>query len=243
MPIRALTIDFWNTMVVARTGGEARQRQRLDHVLGVARLCRPGATEELVREAFRAATKRYQTAWQHDHRTPACSDLVGGIWDALGIDADAEQHAEAVRIFEEGLLFGPPDLAEGLDEALAWAAGRYRLGLLSDTMFSPGRVIRRLLDERGLLSYFHACVFSDETGAAKPARSAFDAVRTALDVPFDEIVHIGDLRRTDVAGAQQAGARALLYTGIREDAEGEAEPDAVLPHWDELPRVLNQLTT
>ena len=48
MAVRALTIDFWNTMVVARTNGRRRQGQRLDYLLGVVRSRRPEVTEETV---------------------------------------------------------------------------------------------------------------------------------------------------------------------------------------------------
>ncbi len=241
MPLRALTIDFWNTMVVARTNGEQRQQQRLDHLLGVARACRPDTSEAAVRAAFAEAARRYDAAWKQTHSTPGASELVRCIWEALALDVGAAQHDEAVRVFEEGLLFGPPDLAEGLEEALAWAARHFRLGIISDTMFSPGRVIRRLLERRGLLGYFDAFVFSDETGFSKPDVRAFEQAGATLGVGAAEIVHIGDLRRTDVAGAQGAGARAILYTGVRHDDDDVPAPDAVLLHWRALPEVLAHL--
>lgn len=241
MPLRVLTVDFWNTMVVARTGGERRQQQRLDHLLAVVRAVRPEAAEADVRAAYRAAAERYHAAWTGTHTTPACATLVRCIWEALELDVSDADHAEAVRVFEEGLLYGPPDLADGLAEALAHAAERYRLAIISDTMFSPGRVIRRLLDQRGLLRHFDASVFSDETGVAKPDARAFERAAEALGAAPHEIAHIGDLRRTDVAGARRFGARAVLYTGVRPDPDDAPTPDAVLTHWRDLPQVLDAL--
>ncbi len=241
MPVRALTIDFWNTMVVARTNGLLRQQQRLGHLFEAARACRPDVTEADVEAAYRAAALRYDDAWRGHQSTPTTSEMVGCIWEALAIDVAAPRHAEAVRVFEEGLLFGPPDFAEGLEGALAWAAERYRLGIISDTMFSPGRVIRRLLERRGVLRYFDAFVFSDETGFFKPDVRAFERAGAALDAAPADLAHIGDLRRTDVAGARQAGARAILFTGVRDDEDTAPAPDAVLAHWHALPDVLARL--
>ena len=241
MAVRALTIDFWNTMVVARTNGRRRQNQRLDYLLGVVRSRRPELTQETVETAYGEATRSWNTAWKQKNTTPTTSELIHSIWEMLDLDIEQAQHREAVRIFEEGLLFGPPAFAEGLEEALAWAAQRYRLGIISDTMFSPGRVIRRLLDRRSVLLYFDAFVFSDETGFSKPDQRAFEQAGRALGVETSEMAHIGDLRRTDVAGAQNAGIKAVLFTGVHEDTDAAPAPDAMLAHWRNLPDVLTQL--
>lgn len=238
MPVRALTIDFWNTMVVARTGGAAREQQRFAHLAQAMHRCGGPSDEPRLRTAYRAAVDRFNATWERDHQTPATAELVRCIWDALALEIDEALHAETVTVFEEGLLHGPPDLADGLAEALAWAADRYRLGVISDTMFSPGRVIRRLLDERGLLRYFDVCIFSDETGFSKPDPRAFHQAAAALGVAPDELAHVGDLRRTDVAGARGVQATALLYTGVHDDDGPGPDPDAVLAHWRALPDAL-----
>jgi len=241
MPVRALTIDFWNTMVVSRKNGPRRQAQRIEHLLRVVHAARPDLSEAVIEEAYHEASRRFQATWRTQHTTPTTSELIHGIWQVLNLTVPEHEHGETVRVFEEGILFGPPDLAEGLEEALAWAAENYRLGIISDTMFSPGRVIRRLLARRNLLHFFDAFVFSDETGFSKPDVRAFSQAGTALGVAEHEIAHIGDLRRTDVAGARQAGLKAILFTGIHEDAEATPAPDAVLPHWNTLADVLTHL--
>jgi putative hydrolase of the HAD superfamily len=241
MPIHALTIDFWNTIVVARTGGRRRQQQRIEQLHRVVRQFRPGASDDLVTDAYRAAIDRFDHSWRERQHTPRTSDLVSVIWETLELDVDAAQHRETVRIFEEGLLHGMPDFAEGLEEALAWAARHYPLGIISDTMFSPGRVIRQLLDQRGVRHHFRSFVFSDETGFSKPDARAFEQAAQALDVAPSETVHIGDLRRTDVAGARSAGAGAVLFTGVRTDDDPAPEPDIVLTSWHDLPEALAQL--
>jgi putative hydrolase of the HAD superfamily len=234
MPVRALTFDFWNTMVVARANGSRRQAQRQAHLEGVVRAYQPACTSEEVATALNVAVQQFQHVWKEKRCTLSTSDLVHNVWSLLDVQIDETRHAETVNVFEEGLLYGPPAFVEGLPDALAWAAQRYRLGLISDTMFSPGRVIRRLLQEHDLLRYFDAFVFSDEVGYAKPDVRAFEQAAAALDARPGQLAHIGDLRRTDVAGARKAGAQAVLFTGVHTDAEPGPEPDAVLDHWDRL---------
>lgn len=241
MAVRALTIDFWNTMVVARTNDHRRQDQRLAYLRGVVQARRPEATEETIRAAYREAARRWDAAWKQQNTMPTTAELIGGIWEILALNVEDAQHHETVRVFEEGLLFGPPDFADGLEEALAWAAQRYRLGIISDTMFSPGRVIRRLLDQRRVLHYFDAFIFSDETGFSKPDVRAFERAGTALGVAASDMAHVGDLRRTDVTGAQKAGFKAVLFTGVHEDPDDAPAPDAVLAHWRTLPDLLQTL--
>lgn len=242
MAIRALSIDFWNTMVVAHTNGHRRQQERLGYLLGVVQKHRPQATDTAILAAYEEAAHYFDATWTQRHRTPTTSDMVHRIWDVLDLHVDATQHDGVVRVFEEGILAGPPNLADGFEEALAWAAERYRLGIISDTMFSPGHVIRRLLDQLGVLQYFDVFVFSDETGFSKPDTRAFLQAGTALGIASSDMIHIGDLRRTDVAGAQQAGLRSILFTGIHEDLDEAPVPDAILPHWQALPDVIGKLS-
>lgn len=238
MPVRALTIDFWNTMVVARTNGERRQAQRLAHLEDVVLAHQPERTRKEIEDALGEAIRRFQHVWKNDRCTPTTADLIQDVWGRLGLRVDEARHAETVNVFEEGLLYGPPAFVDGLPDTLAWAAHNYRLGIISDTMFSPGRIIRRLLREHNLLHYFEAFVFSDEVGYAKPDVRAFEEAAAALDVRPDQLAHIGDLRRTDVAGAREAGACAILFTGVHTDAEPGPEPDHVLDRWDRLSSML-----
>ena len=93
-----------------------------------------------------------------------------------------------------------------------------------------------------MLQYFEAFVFSDEVGFSKPDVRAFEQAGRALGAAAHEMAHIGDLRRTDVAGAQNAGLKAILFTGVHEDQHEAPVPDAVLPHWQTLPEVMEQIS-
>ncbi len=239
MPKPALTIDFWDTLVVAHTNGHKRQQQRLDHLVAIAqRASEATLLPDQIQEAYEQAAHHFRKTWHRDHRTLKTTDLVRDIWQRLSLEISPADHAETVQVFEEGLLYGPPELAAGVPEALEWAASRFRLGIISDTMFSPGRVIRKLLDRYDVLAYFEAFVFSDEVGVSKPDHRAFESAADQLGTPLSALTHIGDLRRTDIAGALQVNARAVLYTGVRTDPGEGPAPTLTLPHWSALPDVL-----
>lgn len=80
-----------------------------------------------------------------------------------------------------------------------------RLGVVSNF---DGR-LPGVLDALGLAPRFDAVVWSSALGAAKPSRRAFEAVAHRLGVALPVLCHVGDDREIDVAGARDAGARAL----------------------------------
>lgn len=51
---------------------------------------------------------------------------------------------------------------------------------------------------------------SSEIGWRKPAREFFDVVVRTVGFPADHVLHVGDNRESDYAGAKDAGLRAVL---------------------------------
>ena len=66
----------------------------------------------------------------------------------------------------------------------------------------------------GLERYFSAFFFSDEHGFSKPDRRAFLTPLAELGIAPHEAVHVGDIQRTDIDGAQAAGLRAVHFVGV-----------------------------
>jgi putative hydrolase of the HAD superfamily len=241
MAVRLITIDFWNTMVDPHVGGEKRKELRFAQLERVLRQAGRRMGLEELEAVYQQARLWFEGSWQEARYTPPVELLVRRIWEELDVEVAEEAHRETVRVFEEGLLQAPPAFAPGLKEGLAELAQRYALCIVSDTMFSPGRVIRQLLEEAGLIGFFQHFVFSDETGYAKPDPRAFLNALRAFGVEPREAVHIGDLQRTDVEGAQALGMRAVLYVGLnRRDLEGHTA-DAVAEDWLQIPPLVEQL--
>ena len=70
---------------------------------------------------------------------------------------------------------------------------------------------RALLTAEDLLDVFDVTVFSDEQGTYKPDVRIFEHTLSTLGVDPDAALHVGDRRRTDVAGALDAGMGAVRY--------------------------------
>lgn len=88
------------------------------------------------------------------------------------------------------------------------------INILSNTAFIQGSVLRRVLEYYELSDYFSFQLYSDETRYSKPNKEVFDMVFYKANninaVSRAEIVHIGDNRIADFAGAQKAGLQSIL---------------------------------
>ena len=97
------------------------------------------------------------------------------------------------------------------------------IALVSNTMRTPGFVLRTLLDRAGLLRYFAHTAFSDEVGIRKPAPEIFRQALQALGVEPASALHVGDDEVLDVAGAHAAGMRTVQVVS---DGDQASSPDA-----------------
>lgn len=186
--------------------------------------------------------ERHQRVWQDEHRTLPVSERVTAILNHLDFAVSEPMLATIVTRFEESLLEHPPVLVAGAREALRSLSHRYRLGIISDVGFSPGRVLKRVLADNDLLDVFDSLIFSDEAGRAKPHIEVFQRTARTLSAEPGEMVHVGDLERTDIGGARQAGFRAIRFTGITPMEEGETtSADFVTDDLTEIPRLVELL--
>lgn len=229
-PPGAVTFDCWSTLLYEPEPAASYGR-RVEIVTRAARAWGLGADAEAARRSLDRAWQRHWALW-HEGVASGAREMAAWAVEVLleergGRRPEAEQLTDLTAELAEAALGAEVRALDGALETLErLAAAGVRRALICDTGFSPGRVVRRLLDRAGLLPHLEATVFSDEAGVPKPDTRVF---RTALDAlgfgeRADEAVHVGDLRRTDVAGARAAGLRTVR---IRDHHDDRSElPDA-----------------
>lgn len=243
MALSAVTIDFWNTLFGTENGAEreqARRRSLRDELAGAGYAFEEA---EFVR-ARDASLAHFRHHWLEQQRTPGAVELVEVMLADLGAVLDDEAVARIAEVFARGVVDHPPHLLPGAEEAVERLSAEVPLAIISDTAFSPGAVLRELMEQVGILERFSAFVFSDETGVAKPDPSAFESALDRLGAEPSRAVHVGDIERTDIQGARAYGMRAVLYRNAEHRhqlAEDETEADATIAHWDELDGALGRL--
>ncbi|MBB6645025.1 HAD family hydrolase [Halobellus ruber] len=117
----------------------------------------------------------------------------------------------------------------GAHEVVDSFSERYRLGVVTN---SPADSARRKIDAAGVDDYAETVVFAGHDTPAKPAAEPFHRALDALGVDPGSAVHVGDSIRSDVAGANAAGLRSVLYApdgtgdGVADGSGGDRDvPD------------------
>lgn len=240
LPYRAVTFDFWNTLVVETPEPvELRQRLWSETLVDAGH----AVTEERLRQAFEHAWGRFDQRWQANVQSTA-ELMARDAIDHLGLGLAPAVAERLVEAYLEASLLTPRVLVAGVEETFDRLRGLgLGVGIISDIGAVPSRQIRRWLDELGVHHLVNHFSFSDEVGVFKPHRRIFEHALAGLEVGDASVVaHVGDLRRTDIAGANDAGMTSVQFVGGREDpADGDAAapvPDHVIASHLELLQVL-----
>jgi len=239
--LKAVTFDFWNTLFVD-TCGRAREERRAALLGGALKEAGHEAPQRALDESLRASWDYFDRVWLHEQRTPLCGELVDAILAALGVRLPEPVRERLVRDFERLLLELPPEPTPGAVYALPALAERYRLAVICDTGYSPGAVLREILERHDMLAHFEYTYFSNEHGMSKPDERVFRHVLDELGVAAGEAAHVGDIQRTDIAGAQAAGMVAVHFIGANNNDAARSTGDLLIRHFDELPVALGGIT-
>ena len=242
--IGLVTLDFWQTLFADTADSERRAHiLRLEGVretLAVAG--RPYTTAE-VASADTRAVEGFIAVWREHRDMTAAEQLrtfLGVLDPTLPAALDATTLDRVARAYQEPALTHRPAITPAAAEAVREIRARgLTLGVISNTGRTPGRVVRRLLEDAGLLACFDVLVFSDEAGVRKPAAAIFRRMLDQTGVDPAGAVHVGDDPVTDVAGARGVGMRTIHY--VPDPSVPAAAADGVLRRFAELPLLVSRL--
>lgn len=235
--VDAVTFDCWGTLLAFE-----RERPEGRHVreLALERAVRAAGldlSETEIRERLSAAHSLHTDEWE-SARESGSPDMARWALEPLGI-TDPAITLTLVREFEEAALAEDVRPLDGaVDTLRALAERNIRLALVCDTGFSPGRIVRQLLDRVGLLEWLEVQVFSNEVGLPKPNAPVFHAALEGLRADPGNAVHVGDLLRTDVAGAREVGMGTVRIRHFNDDPAELPEADAVADSHAHLREIL-----
>ncbi|HEV3365571.1 MAG TPA: HAD family hydrolase [Acidimicrobiia bacterium] len=235
--IKAVTFDFWNTLMWE--GPDALVTSRLKALLGVAEEKGWSVTSEQLHAAHQSAFGRYQSAWQANQQF-CVPDAVQCILQELGIEPGLATRTMLIEAFDHAGEEAEIHLAEGVVACLErLAALGVKLSIVCDIGLTPSPVLRRRLARLGLLDLFGSWAFSDEVGCYKPEAKIFEHALAGLGLTDPSTAaHVGDRRRTDVAGAAAMGMLSVRYTGVYDDPTEGPEALIVTDCFSDLPERL-----
>lgn len=252
MTIDTVTFDVWNTLLVHEFYDDRLKNHRMESIRDALRGYGHDFSWEQISGAYDYTEECLSRVWKTERDLSNDSHLILFL-EGLGLDHD-DNMIEVIREpYSHALLHFRPKLVDGAGGLIKSLKEKgYRIGLISNTGRTPGRTMRRVLEDYGLLDSFAALTFSDEAGYIKPGAPIFRMALAGLRTSPENTVHIGDHPLLDVYGARSAGIKSILFTRYAENfqkyaskyysANGRsAEPDAVVDSLTEVEDALVRL--
>ena len=236
--LKAVTFDLWNTLITNRD----YTSYRVDHLSGVLEEQGSPRSRDEIRDAYvsaRAHARRIEES--NEHRYVKTEEKLDHVLLRLRVELPRGVKSTMVSLFQEAIWEDPPTLKAGVCETLEALEPRYGMAIISDSGITPGWAVREMLDDSGILDHFASTMFSDEVGFCKPHGAMFEKALGELGARPRDAIHVGDLLRTDVAGAKAMGMKAV-WVNTGETAGGHPlQPDYEISELPQLLLVLDEI--
>ncbi len=233
MRVKAVTFDLWETLLFENEGSNelrinarARNLSRAFHDYGLE------VSVQESRRVLGAIQPLLIARWNENCDIPH-RQLIRAIIGFVKADPNAR-----LRGLIQGLssaivspLYELPPRVNGdaIEVLRRLKMRKKRIGLICNTGMTPGFALRDFLEKNNVLKYFDAAIFSEEVSFRKPSEKIFLlACRRLMSKP-EETVHIGDNPKIDVAGAKNAGMRAIHFLNVDgRDKLAESDPQSLV---------------
>ncbi|MDZ7343115.1 MAG: HAD family hydrolase [candidate division KSB1 bacterium] len=233
--VKAISLDLWGTILDDRhppSDTVIYSEQRQNFLRDVLRDLGYEFSPEQMRAAYHQAWRYFDALWEQQIAFGA-EEGVREMLRFLNAELPPDYFQRVKKFFEETPIDATsqaPPAFDGALDAIHALAKTYPLALISDTAWTPGRVLRQIFAYYDILDCFRVLLFSDEIGVTKPHPKIFHLALKALGVTPAACLHVGDLQRTDIAGAKALGMRAAwisrpVYAGHEQKDHG---PDVVV---------------
>ena len=230
--IQAVTLDCWGTLLLDSPASDDRYKpQRLAGIERILTTSGVQVARSDLDQAYWESGRRLGRIWQRCRDVPMSQHVIAlleALDSTLPKRLSPDVLAALIEAYASPALRVPPAVDEGgvaaLQELADWGVA---LGVVSNTMRTPGDVLRQVLDRSGLLAPLKVLTFSDECGIRKPDPEMFLLTLRQVGVAPQNAVHVGDDPILDVEGAREAGMRVIQVTANGR-ATAPVKPDAAI---------------
>lgn len=209
--IKFVVFDLWDTLACGEPSNFHKALQKKIHA----------ESEERVLKALNSTifVKKYNSI-----ETGFCDFCMHA-----GVSLTKENIEKCMGMWDKNKI----ELTPNAEAVLDYLSGKYKIGLLSTTdAFSANLVFEKF----GIRRFFSFVSLSCNSGFLKPDRNAFLSILNDSGFSPEESVMIGDSIRRDIAGAKNAGMRAILFN--TRNIDNIAMTDYVTKNMCEIPRII-----
>lgn len=223
--IKTITFDVGGTLAEGNLNRERYQLQLLEYLQGIRR----SITAKDFHKNMGAMLGKLG-AIRKKNLEANFSEFYSEFLFRLGIEPDPDVLESIRGIYHENF---PQIEIQGVRELLEALVGRFKLGVISNTMTGVSRVI---LNKSGLSKFFDVVVLSCDIGVRKPSPKIFLHTLEMLGSKPSEAIHIGDSMEHDVVGAKNARMKVVWIK--QQGVEILHDPDFIISSVTELPEVI-----
>lgn len=235
--IQAITFDLWNTIFINRFYSDLR----LNYFTQFLESKRIPFSFHEVKNAFNLAfflpERNYE---ENDHIYT--EDRISKMSKMLDLDLSKPDKDFIKNEFEEVMLKDPPPLKMGVKQTLEELSSDYKIGLISNTGVTPGRIISRVFQEYEILKHFHVKIFSDEIGFYKPHPALFKIALRELNCVPQNVIHIGDKLETDIKGAKDCNMITIWFNESNSPKSEKIQPNYEIHEFPEIIQIIKRLS-
>jgi HAD superfamily hydrolase (TIGR01549 family) len=160
------------------------------------------------------------------------------VFSALGIAVDDAGVHAAASAYRSGYMVARRAL-DGAADLLLALRPHARIGIVTNNLLEEQR---DKLSYCGLADHVDVLIASEDVGVSKPDRGIFDIALDRMGVSAEDAVMVGDSWINDIAGAVNAGIRAIWFNPDRRPAPGVpagvAQIHSLTPAADVLPLLI-----
>ncbi|MFO7797089.1 MAG: HAD family hydrolase [Promethearchaeati archaeon] len=236
--IDVITFDLWNTIIDNKSYKNVRVKILQDSLTQKGLNINLNDIERTYEETFHRFSYNSEL---NEHRHIYNRNRLENFFKSYNLDIFSLETKKLINTFESYMLNDPPTLKEDAYEVLHELSKTYKIGLISDTGVTPGRIIKKMFQNYGVLKFFSATIFSDEVGYYKPNPIIFNIALKTIGGAAENAVHIGDLLETDIKGANDAGMHTVWIKNNYNAKKNEIKPDYIINNLSELLSCIDQI--
>ena len=236
--IQAITFDLWNTLLTNKFYSD----MRISYFTNFLETRGIIHSFKMVKEAFSLAFKLPpRDLERNEYRHIYTMTRILKMLEILNIEFSEYDKNLIKQNFEDVMLIDPPPLKTGVKQTLKKLSSDYKLGLISNTGVTPGRIIKKVFENYKILQYFHTTLFSDETGFYKPSPIMFETALKNLKCEPPNAIHVGDLLETDIKGAKESNMLTIWINDSFSSRSKNFQPDFEIQQIPEVIEIIRRL--
>ncbi|UCC18760.1 MAG: HAD family hydrolase [Promethearchaeota archaeon] len=234
--IKAITFDLWNTIFTNKFYSNLRLKC-LTQFLESNEIF---YSSDKIDNAFKSAfylPERYYEKNLHIYT----KERISKLFHFLNLESTNLDRNLLKNKFEEVMLKEPPLLKIGLKKTLEELSSDYKIGLISNTGITPGRIIDKVFKKYEISKFFQVKIYSDEIGYYKPHPILFKTALRKLKCFPQNSIHIGDKLETDIQGAKDCNMLTIWINDSDSPKSKSIQPDYEIQQIYDAVEIIKQI--